>query len=116
MTFKDFVAVVDRLLRPYGVDMMPEQNTEVQCGWRHWEVRKNALLSYDLADIPYPVKLGFGAFDADGVWILGLGAPQMPYPLQLDNYGARTAAKEILRYFEIENDLSVTGDVTQRIF
>jgi hypothetical protein len=87
---------------------LPEQNTEVQCSWRRWEVRKNALLSYDPADLHYPVKLGLGAFDANGVWTLGLGAPQMPYPLKLDDYGARTAAIEILRYFEIENDLSVS--------
>lgn len=108
MTFRDFVAVVGRLLRPYDIESMPDQNAETQAGWRRWQVSKNALLSYDPADIHYPVKLGLGAFDAGGVWTLGLGALQMPYSLMLDDYGAWSAAIEILRYFGIENDLKAT--------
>ena len=109
MTFEDFGARVDSLLRPYGVQEEAEHGTHASRTWKTPKGESAAIITYDPSDLHYPVKLGFSVLHEGGTWrAVGLGVPQMPLPLGLNDYGAQTAALETLKYFGIDNDLTIT--------
>ena len=56
-------------------------------------------------NIHFPASLGFTDAGVQGVAITVMQAPtQQPLPFKMDDYGARTAAIEILRHFGVEFD------------
>ena len=109
MTFEEFGARVESLLRSYGIHEEAERETRARRTWKTPKGESAAIITYDPSDLHYPVRLGFSVFHEDRTWkAVGLGVPQMPLPLGLNDYGAQTAALEILKYFGIDNDLTIT--------
>jgi hypothetical protein len=103
LNFREFVAAVDARLVPYGIASVPEQEREREhAGWK--VPQKYAWLFHYPEDVHYPAHLSFSDVGVEGIAIPVSPSPQQPYPLKLDDYGARTAAIAILEQFGIAFD------------
>jgi hypothetical protein len=110
MTFEQFANRVGALLEPYRVEEMPEHNTDERRAWKSPRNDQSAVITSD-PNIHWPAMLGLGVFSEDGTWkAVGFGAPQMPLPLALNDYGVKTAAIKILQFFGIDNDLTAAEE------
>src|ERR1700734_2246199 len=99
MTLEQFTDGIGSLLQRYGVQEIHERNTHERRAWKAPRGEQAAIITSDPSSIFWPAKLGLGVFLEDGTWkAVGLGAPQIPLPLALNDYGAKTAAILILQF------------------